>query len=358
MGRARCRSRLSHAHAGAAAAALPASLAPQPVGIRPFRPLLVGAERLGRRFSHFVFGSLIMFHRQNLVRSLVTLLVIIVILAGIYALWLRYQIEPVTRDGKVRADMVPVAADVSGLVTDVRVADNQTVEKGDVLFIIDRPRYELALEQASATLASQRAMLAQAVREDRRNQVMSDVLAPETIERGRARVEELRAGIGQAAAARKLAKFNLERTLVRAPVGGTVSNMSLQPGVYLTAGKPAFALIYNRSMRVEGYFEETKLPAIRIGDPASIYLMGVADEIEGHVESIAGGVEDRERAGTEGQLANVNPSFTWVRLAQRIPVRISIDKIPPNVRMIPGQTATVIVHPRNDGRNVHRSLPW
>ncbi|GAA4772134.1 HlyD family secretion protein [Stakelama sediminis] len=299
-----------------------------------------------------------MFHRQNIVRSLATLLVILVILAGIYALWLRYQIDPVTRDGKVRADMVPVAADVSGLVTDVRVADNQTVKKGDVLFIIDRPRYQLALEQASATLASQQAALAQAVRENRRNQAMRDVLAPEAIEQGRARVEELRAGIGQAQAARKLAKFNLERTLVRAPVAGTVSNMSLQPGVYLNAGKPALALVYDRSMRVEGYFEETKLPAIRVGDPASIYLMGVADEIEGHVQSIAGGVEDRERVGADGQLANVNPSFTWVRLAQRIPVRISIDKIPPNVRMIPGQTATVIVHPRNDGRSVHRSLPW
>ena len=109
---------------------------------------------------------------------------------------------------------------------------------------------------------------------------------------------------------------------------------------------------------MEGYFEETKLPAIRVGDPASIYLMGVADEIQGHVQSIAGGVEDRERAGTDGQLANVNPSFTWVRLAQRIPVRITIDKIPPQVRMIPGQTATVVVHPRKDGRSAHRSLPW
>lgn len=299
-----------------------------------------------------------MLHRQNLVRSLATLLVILVILGGIYALWLRYQVEPVTRDGKVRADMVPVAADVGGLVTEVRVSDNQPVKAGDILFVIDRPRYRLALEQASANLASQEAALAQAIREDRRNHAMPEVIAAEVIEQGRARVDELRASIGQAVAARNLAQFNLERTLVRAPVSGTVSNVSLQPGVYLTAGKSAMALVYNQSMRVEGYFEETKLPAIRVGDPASIYLMGVADEIKGHVQSIAGGVEDRERAGADGQLANVNPSFTWVRLAQRIPVRIAIDKVPANVRMIPGQTATVIVHPRNDGRDVHRSLPW
>lgn len=299
-----------------------------------------------------------MLHRQNLLRSLATLLVILVVLGGIYALWLRYQVEPVTRDGKVRADMVPVAADVSGLVTEVKVADNQKVRKGEMLFIIDRPRYRLALEQAEANVASQRTALAQAVREDRRNRAMPEVIAAEVIEQGTARVEGLRATIGQAVAARDLARFNLERTIVRAPVDGTVSNMSLQPGVYLTAGKAALALVYDHSLRVEGYFEETKLPAIRVGDRASIYLMGVADEIEGHVQSIAGGVEDRERAGTDGQLANVNPSFTWVRLAQRIPVRVTIDRIPPNVRMIPGQTATVVVHPRDDGRSVHRSLPW
>jgi len=303
-------------------------------------------------------GSLIMLHRHNIARSIATLLLILVILGGVYALWLRYQVEPITRDGKVRADMVPVAADVSGLVSEVRVGDNQRVAKGDILFIIDRPRYQLALQQASATLASQQAALAQAIREDKRNRALPEVIAAEAIEQGSAKVEELRASIGQAIAARDLARFNLERTLVRAPVAGTVTNVSLQPGVYLTAGKPALALVYGQSIRVEGYFEETKLPAIRVGDPASIYLMGVADEIKGHVQSIAGGVEDRERAGTDGQLANVNPSFTWVRLAQRIPVRVAIDKVPSNVQMIPGQTATVIIHPREDGRSVHRSLPW
>lgn len=299
-----------------------------------------------------------MLHRQNLLRSAITLVVILVILGGIYALWLRYQVEPITRDGKVRADMVPVAADVGGLVSEVRVADNQAVRKGDVLFVIDRPRYRLAVEQAEANLVNARTALAQAVREDRRNRAMADVIAAEAIEQGRAKAEGLQAAVGQAVAARDLARFNLERTLVRAPVDGTATNVSLQPGVYLVPGKPALALVYERSLRVEGYYEETKLPAIRVGDKASIYLMGVADEISGHVQSIAGGVEDRERAGTDGQLANVNPSFTWVRLAQRIPVRIAIDKVPPNVRLIPGQTATVVVHPRNDGRDVHRSLPW
>jgi RND family efflux transporter MFP subunit len=301
---------------------------------------------------------IVMVYRQTLLRSLATLLVILIILAGIYALWLRYQVEPVTRDGKLRADMVPVSPDVSGLVTDVRVADNQVVRKGDILFVIDRPRYQLALDQAEATLALQQTMLAQAAREDRRNRAMPEVVAAEVTEQGSAKVNELRATIGQALATRNLARFNLSRTIVRAPVDGTVSNVGLQPGVYLTAGKPALALVSDKTLRAEGYFEETKLPDVRIGDPASLYLMGVADRIDGHVQSIAGGVEDRERTGADGQLANVNPSFTWVRLAQRIPVRVAIDRVPPGVRLIPGQTVTVIVHPRKDGRSIHRSLPW
>ncbi len=295
---------------------------------------------------------------HNLVRTVFTVLLIVVILAIIYALWLRYQVEPLTRDGKVRADIVPVAADVGGLVTDVRVHDNQQVKKGQVMLVIDRPRYQLAFAQADANLSNARVALDEAIREDRRNRAMPEVVARETTEQGTARVGQLRASVQQAIVARDLAAFNLERTELRAPVDGTVTNMNLQPGLYLTAGKAAFALVYGRSLRVEGYFEETKLPAIHVGDPASVYLMGVANEIRGHVESIAGAVEDRERAGGDAQVANVNPAFTWVRLAQRIPVRIAIDHVPPGVRLVPGQTATVEVHSRANEVRIKRSLPW
>ncbi len=299
-----------------------------------------------------------MFRLHNLVRTVFTVLLIGVIVAIIYALWLRYQVEPLTRDGKVRADIVPVAADVGGLVTDILVHDNQQVKKGQVMLVIDRPRYHLALAQAEANLSNARVALSEAILEDRRNRALPDVVARETTEQGTARVGQLRAAVQQAIVARDLAAFNLQRTELRAPVDGTVTNMDLQPGLYLTAGKAAFALVYDRSLRVEGYFEETKLPAIHVGDPASIYLMGVADEIRGHVESIAGAVEDRERAGGEAQIANVNPSFTWVRLAQRIPVRIVIDHIPPGVRLVPGQTATVEVHSRANEVQIKRSFPW
>ena len=134
--------------------------------------------------------------------------------------------------------------------------------------------------------------------------------------------------------------------------------MTLQPGVHLPAGKSAVALVYLRSIRVEGYFEETKLPAVNIGDPASVHLMGVAGEIRGHVESMSPGVEDRERTGGDAQLPNVNPSFTWVRLAQRIPVRVAIDRVPAGVRLVPGQTATVEIHLRAGDPQAARSFPW
>jgi RND family efflux transporter MFP subunit len=293
-----------------------------------------------------------------LLRTGLTVAIVLTILGAIYGLWIRYQIDPLTRDGKVRADVVPIAPDVSGLVTDVRIQDNQMVTKGQVLLVIDPSRYRIALEQAEANLESQQAELDEAVREDRRNRSMPDVVATESTEQGTTRVEKLRAAVAQARSARDLAALNLERTLVRAPVDGTVTNVGLLPGVYLNAGKGAMALVNDQSLRVEGYFEETKLPAIHVGDPASIYLMGVASEIRGHVQSIAGGVEDRERAGGDAQLANVNPAFTWVRLAQRIPVRIAIDSIPPGVRLVPGQTASVEIRTRAGDVTVRRSLPW
>ena len=295
---------------------------------------------------------------QNLLRTILTALVLGAVLLAMYALWLRYQVEPVTRDGKVRADIIQIAPDVSGLVTEVRVHDNEPVRRGQILLVIDQPRYQLALAQAEASLGALRVTLEQAIREDRRNRAMPDVVATEAVEQSGTRVAQLRMQLAQAQAARDLARLNLDRTLVRAPVDGMTVNMTLQPGTYLNTGKAAFSLIDTDSLRVEGYFEETKLPAVHVGDPAWIHLMGVADALQGHVESIAAGVEDRERTADEARLPNVNPAFTWVRLAQRVPVRIRIDRIPEYVRVLPGLTATVVLQPKAGEPAPHRSLPW
>jgi len=270
------------------------------------------------------------------------------LVAGWY-LWRHYEIEPWTRDGKVRADTVQVTPDVSGLVTQVLVHDNQTVRQGQVLFVIDQPRFQLALRQAEAAVEHQQALLDEAQREDSRNHSLGTLVSVEAREQGTTRLAEARAGLDQAQVARDIAKLNLDRTTIVAPVNGVLANVQLQPGDYATAGHPVFALVDSDSLHVDGYFEETKLPRIHVGDRVEVRLMGESRSLSGRVQSIAGGVEDRERGPSANLLPNVNPTFSWVRLAQRIPVRVKLDDQQTDVRLVAGRTATVTVLP-NDPR--------
>jgi multidrug resistance efflux pump len=261
-----------------------------------------------------------------------------------WQLWIYYLEAPWTRDGRVRADVVQIAADVSGLVRDVLVHDNQAVKKGDVLFRIDPARFEIALRDAQANVDSKLAATQEAERETNRyNRLNALSVSEEQQQQRGAAATEAQAAYQQALASRDVAALNLVRSVVRAPVNGLITNFDMRPGDYVDAGKPLFALIDSDSFRVEGYFEETKLPRIKIGDPARVYLVGESAVIEGHVESIAGGIADRERQGSADLLANVNPTFSWVRLAQRVPVRIALDHVPADVRLVTGRTATVVV---------------
>ncbi|HTJ64451.1 MAG TPA: HlyD family secretion protein [Alphaproteobacteria bacterium] len=276
-------------------------------------------------------------------RILVTAIVVIVALVALRFLWERYQVDPWTRDGRIRADTVQVAPDVSGLITDVLIHDNQIVHKGDPLFIIDRPRFELALRQADALIAAQQAAVDEAALEDKRNHGLGNLVSTEILQQGGAKLAQAQAALLQAMVARDIAKLNLERTTVYAPVNGVLANVELRPGDYATAGRPLFALVDSDSLHIEGYFEETKLPRIRIGDPVSVRIMGEPRLLKGHVESIAGGIEDRERGPSGNLLPNISPTFSWVRLAQRVPVRVKLENPPPEVRLIAGRTVTVTV---------------
>jgi RND family efflux transporter MFP subunit len=276
-------------------------------------------------------------------RVAITLTVVALALVGGRWLWVRYNVEPWTRDGRIRADIVQVSPDINGLVTEVRVKNDQTVAAGDTLFVLDTPRYELALRQADASLASAEVALAQARRENARNKGLTDLVTSEQVEEGQSKVDQLAAQLNAARVARDLARLNLERTTIRAPVNGVVTNVELQPGDYASAGRQALALVATDTLHVDGYFEETKLPRIRVGDRAEVRIMGIATALPGEVESIAAGIEDRERAASGSDLANVNPSFSWVRLAQRIPVRVKLDPPPSDVRLIAGRTATVSI---------------
>lgn len=283
------------------------------------------------------------FSFRGAIRVVVTLVFVLAALGAGRELWGHYMDEPWTRDAKVRADVVGVAPDVPGFVSEVLVTDNQPVKKGDVLFRIDRARFAIALEQAEAAADGRKATLDQAKRDRERYQQLKDVVSEQKTEQMRMAEEEASAAYREALANRDLARLNLERSEVKAPVNGTISNLSLRPGDYVNAGTAELALVDQDSLRIEGYFEETKLARIRVGAPVSVRLMGQAEPLRGHVESIAAGIEDRERTVGNGLLANINPTFSWVRLAQRVPVRIALDGDVRDVPLVAGLTATVSV---------------
>jgi multidrug resistance efflux pump len=262
-----------------------------------------------------------------------------------WQMWRHYEVEPWTRDGRVKAYVVQVAPDVTGQVTQVYVHDNQQVKAGEPLFDIDRARFELALRQAEAQVTAAQAALAQALRENQRNTQLDDLVSQETREQGQTRSDQARAALAQAIVARDTAKLNLDRTRVVSSVSGTVTNLDLRVGTYASAAHPVMAVVDGGSFYVEGYFEETKLPGIQVGDRVDVTLMGTRTPIKGRVESFAEGIADRDRSTGQNMLPNVNPTFNWVRLAQRIPVRIAIDTVPAGVRLVAGQTATVKVLP-------------
>ncbi len=271
-----------------------------------------------------------------------------VILAAFAAwrLWDNYTTSPWTRDARVRADVVSLAPDVSGLVDSVAVDDNAVVRKGDVLFTVDRSRFTIALERADAAVDAAEAT---------RDRTATDLVRTERLlgtattekQRDEARESAAKADADyrSAVSQRAAAALDLERAQVQAPHNGVITNLSLHAGDYAVAGKAVMALVDSDTFRVEGYFEETKLPGIRIGAAAEIKLLGRPSPISGHVKSIAAGIEDRERSDTTGSLANINPSYNWVRLAQRVPVIISVDAPRDGTPLVAGLSATVAIKP-------------
>jgi multidrug resistance efflux pump len=259
--------------------------------------------------------------------------------------WTRYEQTPWTRDGRVRADIVRVSTDVGGLVTQVLVRDNESVQLGQLLIVLDRPRIAATVERADAAIAEAQAQLEQARKEARRDAALGELVATEAREQNVARVRTSEAALKRAFADRGVAAIDMQRAEIRATVEGIVTNLDIHPGDYLAAGTQAMALVDTASLRIEGYFEETKLHQVAIGDRARVRLMGEDAEITGRVESIAAAIADDQRSEAGNLLPKIAPAFSWVRLAQRIPVRIRIDRVPAGSRLIAGRTATVEVVP-------------
>ncbi|MET0331118.1 MAG: HlyD family secretion protein [Dyella sp.] len=326
---------------------------------------------------------------QSLLRFLLTAVAVVVAAVLGHALWQHYMYSPWTRDGRIRAEVIRVAPDVSGLVSRLAVKDNQRVRKGDLLFTIDQARFTYAVAQAQANLAAAQASAraadanidaAQAIalqrktqyqmyaeQSDRRRRI-GDVISQEdrnnasaSSAAARASWEQAKAGANQAAATREQAnaavaqaqvaldsaRLNLQRTDVRAPVDGYVTNLAVHVGDYATTGQARMALIDSHSYYIYGYFEETKLPYVQVGDPVDIRLMSGGEPLAGRVIGVARGITDADNPTGTDLLANVNPTFNWVRLAQRVPVRVAIDTahLPAGLVLSAGMTATLVVHP-------------
>lgn len=288
---------------------------------------------------------------RQMVRISITLAVVAVAVAVGWKLWDLYMYEPWTRDARVRATILNLAPDVSGLISSLNVVDNQSVRKGDVLFVVERDRFEAAVAQARALVENKRANLRLARDNARRDKDLarldSSAISQVRVETSQATAAVAAAELAQAEAALTTANINLQRTEVRSPVNGFVTNLTASVGDYANTGTSVLAIVDSDSFYVSAYFMETKLPAVRDGDRAQVQLMAGDVILEGRVEGVSRGIAE---AGVDavGLLADINPNFTWVRLAQRVPVHIALGKIPPGVRLVAGLTATVTITPSTE----------
>ncbi|MDZ5431398.1 HlyD family secretion protein [Pseudomonas fluorescens] len=261
-------------------------------------------------------------------------------------LWANYMDTPWTRDGRVRADVINVAADVAGVVVGVPVRDNQLVKKGDVLMLIDPEHYQLAVKQAQALVASRKATWEmRRLNANRRADMDNLVISSESREDASNIAGAAMADYQLAQSQLEAAELNLKRTRVLSAVDGYVTNLNVHRGDYAKMGESKMAVVDRHSFWVYGFFEETKLPHIRVGDTADMQLMS-GELLKGHVESIARGIYDRDNPQSRDLIADVNPTFNWVRLAQRVPVRIHLDQVPDDLVLAAGITCTVIINPQ------------
>jgi multidrug resistance efflux pump len=285
--------------------------------------------------------------RLRIFPLLITLATMVIAAALGSAMWEAYMGAPWTRDGTVRAYVVTMAPEVAGRIVELPVADNQFVHKGDLLMVIDPTNFKIAVSLAEAAVQQAQANAQNAEREAKRRQELTTLAV--TVEEKQTFASTAlasQAQYQQAVANLDQARVNLQRTEIRSPVNGYVTNLLAQLGDYANVGQNEISLVDADSFWVDGYFEETNLEPIQVGDPASVKLMGYHQIVRGHVGSIARGINVANAQPNGQGLANVNPIFTWVRLAQRIPVRIHIDQVPEGVVLAAGMTATVQIDPR------------
>jgi RND family efflux transporter MFP subunit len=248
----------------------------------------------------------------------------------------------------VRAYVVTMAPEVAGRIVKLPVADNQFVQKDDVLFEIDPADYRIALESAQAQAKRDAAALDYARANEGRQATLQGQgwVSKNIYQQSASALHQLEAAVAVDQAAIAKAQLDLSRVVIRSPVNGYVTNLLAQLGDYANVGQRLIALVDADSFWIDAYFEETSLGRILEGDPVTVKLMGYSRLVRGHVGGVARGINIPNAQPDQAGLASVNPIFTWVRLAQRVPVRIHIDQLPDGVRLVAGMTATVQIDPR------------
>jgi multidrug resistance efflux pump len=281
--------------------------------------------------------------RIPLAPILVTLSAVAVAALLAWAMWDAYMVAPWTRDGTVRVYIVTTAPEVAGRIVKLPVGDNHFVHKGDELFEIDPRDYRIALERAKAQAQRDTAALDYAHANQRRQATLAKEgwASTQNYQQTTSTLNQAEAVVALDKAAIDKAELDLDRTVVRSPVNGYVTNLLAQLGDYATVGQKIISVVDADSFWIDGYFEETSLGRIHEGDAATVKLMGYSQLVRAHVGSIARGVNVPNAQPDQAGLASVNPIFTWVRLAQRVPVRIHIDQVPDGIRLAAGMTATV-----------------
>lgn len=280
---------------------------------------------------------------RNISRTAITVILVILAFIAIFRAWVYYTESPWTRDARFSADVVAIAPDVSGLITELQVKDNQLVAKNQVLFVIDQPRYQKALAEAQADVSYYQALAEEKNREaGRRNKLGISAMSREEIDQSNNVLQTVLHQLAKAEATRDLARLDLDRTVIRAPADGWVTNLNVYTGEFINRGSTAVALVKQHSFYVMAYLEETKLEGVRPGYRAEVTPLGSNHVLKGTVDSVAAGVTNASSSVDSKGMATIDSNLEWVRLAQRVPVRIHLDQEPGNLWPA-GTTATVVI---------------
>lgn len=296
------------------------------------------------RFSFLISSELTLFKRLS-----VTFCLVLLAIAAIGWKYQQYLQNPWTRDGQIRAQVIQVTPRVTGPIINLAIHDNSEVKAGDLLFEIDPRTYKAALAKAHASLSQAQALLKKAQDEAKRGHSLSrrqpGSISQLSLSQLNNAVESAQAGVMVAKAALEEAELNLSFTKVTAPVDGFITNLTLRMGSQVVANQPVVALVDKNSFWIEGFFKETDIHDVALGEQAVVTLMAYGDHpLQGTVESIGYGIAHQDGSTGVSLLPNVNPNFQWIRLAQRIPVRVALDNVPEPIQLRVGATASIMIN--------------